>query len=855
MPNQLTFTVKPHLPERLAPLAELAHDFWISWHFDAIRLFMRLDNELWLQSRQSALRVLGEVSQQRLQELAQDAAFLAHLDRVYANYRAYLEAEPWYQGPRDEVVAYFSMEFGLDVTLPIYSGGLGVLSGDHLKSCSDLGLPVVGMGLLYRTGYFRQHTSKDGHQHETYPWNDFYNLPLTLCTGSEGAPLTVTVELGAEHAVAQVWRARVGRIHLYLLDTDIEANEPSIRHLTGQLYVADRRVRLRQELLLGIGGVRALRALGVSVGATHMNEGHSAFLGLERVRSLMAEPGLSFAEARQAVWGTNVFTTHTPVPAGNESFDRELVLDQAGPLRAALGLDEREFLALGQVGADGGDDREQFGLTPLALRLAAHCNGVSRLHGHVARRMWRGLWPGVPADEVPIRHITNGVHPRSWISHDIQELLIRYLGPSVEKHDPEVSLWDQVDNIADEELWRTHERRRERMIWFARQRMVWQLRTEGAAEADVRAAELALRPDALTIGFARRFAGYKRSGLLFRRPDRLTRLLNDRERPVQIIFAGKAHPNDGQGKEMIRNIIQFANEHDLRSRLVFLDDYDINVARYLVAGCDVWLNTPRRPHEASGTSGMKAAVNGSLVVSTLDGWWDEAYRPEIGWAVGSGETYTDEEMHDEVDVDALFSELEQIVIPLFYDRNIDGLPRAWIAKMRRSMKAVGQHFSAQRMVAEYQRMFYEPALKHGRRLGTDGYAAAKTLARHLAKLEQHWPGIKFEELATASPRTLLVGDPLVVTARVRLPGLDPDDVQVALLHGRLANSYELDDGEDSIRDGESTVMELVERDGEVVTYRAETTCQTTGRLGVTGRVLPAHPDLIHPFLPGLFVQA
>ncbi|MDE0447763.1 MAG: alpha-glucan family phosphorylase [Spirochaetaceae bacterium] len=845
MSQRLTFTVKPNLPPRLSPLATLAEDFWISWHFDAIRLFMRFGNELWTGTNQTPVRLLTEAPQEQLDELERDESFLAHMDRVYASYRAYRDAAPWYRGARDAVVAYFSMEFGLDVTLPIYSGGLGVLSGDHLKSCSDLGLPVVGVGLLYRTGYFRQHVTMEGQQKESYPPNDFHNLPLTPCTSTDGTPVQVAVELGHERAFAQVWRVQVGRVSLYLLDSDIEINDPSARRITAQLYVADRRERLRQELLLGVGGVRALDALGVPVAVTHMNEGHSAFLGLERIRALMRAHGLSFAEARQAVWSTNVFTTHTPVPAGNESFDNHLVLDQAAPLRGELGLNEEEFLALGRAGHD------EFGLTPLALRLSAYCNGVSRLHGSVSRSMWSGLWPDVPVEEVPIRHITNGVHPRSWISHDIQDLLERYLGSPDEKYGPEVSVWEQVDNVADEELWHTHERRRERMIWFARQRVVAQLRREHASERDLQAAEVALRPDALTIGFARRFAGYKRAGLLFRRPERLVRLLTDQERPVQVILAGKAHPNDHQGKEMIRHIVQFVADHDLRSRLVFLDDYDISVARYLVSGCDLWLNTPRRPHEASGTSGMKAAVNGSLVLSTLDGWWDEAFSPDIGWAVGAGESYADEEVQDEIEADAVFSELEQNVIPMFYDRGIDGLPRAWIGKMRRSMKQVGQRFSAQRMVAEYHRMFYAPALAQARRMADGGWRDAIDLARYLGRLEQHWPAIAVERLASNSPQTLRVGDRLEVTADVRLGGLSAAEVQVSLYHGTLRARNA---GADAITGGECAAMELVAQDGETATYRAQAVCHTTGRVGATVRITPTHPALAHPLVPGLFRQ-
>jgi starch phosphorylase len=503
----LTFTVKPNIPPRLSALEELASNLWISWNFEAIRLFMRLDYETWIASRQNPVRMLGLVSQKTLEEAARDDSFLAALDTVYGKFKRYQSVERWYTGPKEGIIAYFSMEYGLDEALPSYSGGLGVLSGDHLKTSSDLGLPLVGVGLLYRQGYFQQYLNIDGFQQESYPENDWYNMPVHLCRDVAGKPLTVKVELAEHSVLAWIWEVKVGKNSLYLLDTNIESNPPQLRPITASLYGGDRETRIQQEILLGMGGIRALRALGLSPAAVHMNEGHSAFLGIERIRILMKEAGLAFSEAWQAVWATNIFTTHTPVPAGNERFTAQLMERYFKGISSELGLTWQEFLALGRE--DPGNDGEDFCLTVLALKLSAHNNGVSRLHGEVSRTMWRRIWPFIPLEEIPITHITNGVHPRTWITHDMVDLLDRYFGPDFHDEHTNLEIWDRIGRISDEELWRTHERRREHMVAFARKRLIGQLERRGLTSAEISQAEGALSPYALTISFARRFATYK----------------------------------------------------------------------------------------------------------------------------------------------------------------------------------------------------------------------------------------------------------------------------------------------------------------------------------------------------------
>ncbi|MDL2228793.1 alpha-glucan family phosphorylase [Treponema sp. OttesenSCG-928-L16] len=845
--NISTYTVKPKIPPSLRALDELARNLWLSWNYDAVQLFIRLDYDCWMQSQQSPMKTLGMVSQKRLEQVAKDDSFLAALKEVHERFLKYKRGNTWYRGSRKDVVAYFSMEYGLDVSLPIYSGGLGILSGDHMKTSSDLGLPLVGVGLLYRQGYFRQYLNADGYQQESYPENDWYNLPVELRTDKSGQPLKISVDMAGRIVVARIWEAKVGRSSLFLLDTNTPENAPDLRNITSALYGGDKETRIQQEILLGVGGIRALRALKINPAATHMNEGHSAFLGLERIREVMVERGFSFGEGREAVWPTNIFTTHTPVPAGNERFDIALMEKYFRSWTQILGIPWHDFLALGREQPD--NDHESFCMTILALKLAAYSNGVSRLHGEVSRHMWKGLWPALPLNEVPIGHVTNGVHPRTWVSSGMVELLDRYFGPQFEDSPEDFSVWDRMNRISDEELWRTHERRRERMVAFARDRIRVRLKRNGAVERKVQQAEDALSPYALTIAFARRFATYKRGNLLLRDPERLLRLLKDNSRPVQLIFAGKAHPMDMPGKDLIKEIIHFAEEHDVANRIVFIENYDMTVARYLTSGADLWLNTPRRPLEASGTSGMKAAMNGVLNCSVLDGWWDEAYTPEVGWAIGRGEQYEDPNLQDEVESKALYDLLEREIIPLFYQRGRDGLPREWIQRMKKCMQNIGPSMSSHRMLMDYSNQFYFPALKNFRTMEKNNYEEAKSTAAYFAKLRDSWGSLSISNIQSNAKPVMQRGDALTVSASVELGALSPEDLMVELYYGTVSNQS------GSIENAQKVEMKASEREGSAYIYRVKIHCENTGFQGHTVRILPKHPGLVHPYRTGLIKWA
>jgi starch phosphorylase len=849
----------PSLPGPLEPLREIAYNLRWAWDHDTIELFRRLDAELWEASGHNPVRMLGMIEQEKLEAVAADDAFLAHLERVRQDLESYLRSEhSWHRRTHTRsdrfLAAYFCAEFGLTECLSIFAGGLGILAGDHLKSASDLGVPLVGVGLLYQQGYFRQYLNEAGWQQEEYEDNDFYNLPLWLVRRPGGEPAMVEVDCGRRVA-AQIWQARVGRVSLYLLDTNIAANpRPEDRDITDQLYGGDLEMRLKQEILLGIGGYRALAALGLEPTVFHMNEGHSAFLALEHVRHLMQRFGLSFAEARQLAAPSLIFTTHTPVPAGHDYFPPDLMERYFESYYRELGLSRSEFLALGRQ--DPNNETEHFCMTVLALRLAGASNGVSKLHGDTSRKMWAGIWPGLPAEEIPIGYVTNGVHFRSWISYEMNQLYDRYLGPHWREEPAEAALWKRVESIPAEELWRTHERRRERLVAFARRRLKEQLRRRGAPLAEVEAAEEVLDPDALTIGFARRFATYKRATLLLRDPERLARLLNDPARPMQVIFTGKAHPKDAPGKQLIQQIAMLAQRPEFRRRIVFLEDYDMAVSRYLVQGCDVWLNTPLRPKEASGTSGMKAAANGVLNVSTLDGWWDHAWREFdggsglTGWAIGRGETYDDAAYQDEVEAQALYEVLERDVIPTFYERGRDRLPRRWIARMKASIGRLCHYFNSHRMVREYMEAFY--LIGHNRflRLAEDGAARARLLAAWLDRIQRNWAAVRVESVTAESPGTVSVGKRFRAEARVHLGELTPEDVTVELCLGPLDSAGE-------ITHPVATQMEAAGRDeqGRILYVAESVTCHRSGLHGFTVRVLPFHPDLSVAFLPGLITWA
>lgn len=706
-------SVVPSLPPKLGRLRELAYNLWWTWDGETTELFRRLDPDLWQTTGENPALMLGTVSQRRLEEAANDIGFLAHMERICRRFDEYIgDKQTWYERAHtaagEMCIAYLSPEFGLTGCLPIYSGGLGILAGDHLKSASDLGLPLVGVGLLYQQGYFRQYIKRNGRQGELYPSNDFYNMPIQLQRREDGTPMTIQLAYTSRQVTAQVWRAQVGRVPLFLLDTNLPTNSREGRRITKRLYGGDLDMRLRQEIMLGIGGIRALDSMGILPTLCHMNEGHTAFVNLERIRILISRYGLSFAEARELVSASSIFTTHTSVPAGIDEFPPKVIDKYFCDYYPLLGLSRDEFLALGRQNPK--DKNEPFCMAILALRLADQANGVSRIHGEVSRRLWQHIWPGLPEDEVPIASVTNGIHLRSWVSSDtIAPLLDRYLGERWHEEPLNPDVWQRIDDIPDEELWQAHEQCRQRLVAVARQRLRAQLERQGVPTSEIGMANEVLNPEALTIGFARRFAEYKRPTLILRDSERLRSILTNRDRPVQLIFAGKAHPDDKLGKELIKKVIRFARQEELRRQIVFIEDYDMTLARYLAQGVDVWLNTPRCYQEACGTSGMKAAANGVLHMSVLDGWWAEAYQPNIGWAIGRGEEYDDSEYQDEIESQAIYHLLEKEIIPLFYERGDDGLPQEWVRRMKAAMRAICPRFNADRMVREYCEHFYIPA--------------------------------------------------------------------------------------------------------------------------------------------------
>jgi starch phosphorylase len=852
-----TFTVLPHLPVRLQALQKLAYNLWWCWNHDAVALFRRIDPDLFEAVDNSPVKLLSAMDQSRMEQLQDDEGFLAHMDRVEEAFDIYMTGPTWFRetfgnAHPDYNIAYFSAEFGINESVPVYSGGLGVLAGDHLKSASDLGIPLAGVSLMYREGYFRQYLNVDGWQQERYPENDFFNLPLIpefkggagRDLAATGEPLLIPVPFPGRTVYARVWRIQVGRVPLYLLDTNIAENNPEDRTITARLYGGDHDMRVRQEMVLGIGGVRALRAVGKPPTVCHMNEGHSAFCGIERIRLLMEETRLDFHAAREAVSAGTVFTTHTPVPAGNDVFAPQMIEHYFGHIIPQLNIDRQEFLGLGRQNPR--DPNEPFCMTVLAIRLANVTNGVSKLHGQVSRKMWRHIWPELPEAEIPITSITNGIHSPSWISPDMMQLYERYLGLHGEARPTDHSVWKRAEQIPDAELWRTHERRRERLVAFARGRLKQQLKHRGAPPAEVARADEVLDPDALTIGFARRFATYKRGTLIFRNLERLSAILNHKERPVQVIFAGKAHPRDHGGKELIAEIQHIARRPEFRRRIVFLEDYDINLARYLVQGVDVWLNNPRRPLEASGTSGMKVCSNGGLNLSVLDGWWVEAYAQDNGWAIGAGEEYTDLTYQDDVESRAIYDLLEQEIVPLFYNRGSDGLPRGWLKMMKRSIASICPFFNTNRMVQEYMEKCYWPSAQRFDMLTADNLKKAAQLAQWRKRLAEAWPRIKVEAVQADGADPMRVGGQLQVKARVSLGGLSPEDVEVQLFHGLLDSFGEIPNPRTA-----SMSHNGAPEAGATWAFHGTIPCRTSGHHGFAVRVLPKHPDLANPLEPGL----
>jgi glycogen phosphorylase len=700
------------IPEKLKRLPEIAYNLWWSWNNDARALFRQLDLTLWRNTQHNPVQMLREITLERLEEAARDSAFNRHYHKVLLSLdREMANGHTWFHGRyphlTEKTIAYFSFEFGLHNSLPIYSGGLGILSGDHAKETSDLGLPFVGVGFMYPQGYFHQRLPSHGWQEAVYQQIDMDEAPILPVRDAEGEEVKISVEMAGQPVYARLWHVQVGRTPLYLLDTDVDENEPWDRELSARLYSGDSELRIRQEIMLGIGGVRALRALGIQPAVWHMNEGHSAFLLLELIREKVAA-GAAFEEAAAAVRARAVFTTHTPVTAGHDAFAFHMVEKYFIGYWEQLGLDRNQFMDLGKHQEAWG---QAFNMTVLALRLAGQANGVSKLHGAVSRAMWHPIWPDRPVEEVPITSITNGVHVATWIAADLDELFSRYLSPDWLQQQDDPVIWQRLLDVPDDEFWYLHVRLKHKLMDFLRERV--RQRWLGGAEdpIQVMTGGTLLDPDALTIGFARRFATYKRSTLIFRDLQRLQHILLDKHRPVQLIFAGKAHPADDPGKALIQAIYNLAKHPQLGGRVAFIEDYDMHMARYLVQGVDVWLNTPRRPREASGTSGQKASLNGVPNLSVLDGWWEEGYNGANGWAIGSPDGPEDPEEQDHADATSFYQTLEDEVVPLFYQRDRDGVPRGWVELMREAIRSNAPQFSMRRMVKEYTEMLYIKALE------------------------------------------------------------------------------------------------------------------------------------------------
>ena len=839
--------VFPVMPDRISRLYELAFNLWWSWNQPAQTLYRVIDPTLWDEVNHNPVRFLSQVDPAKLTNLTHDTAYLTEYDRILAEFDAYMHPDTpsWFKTAHadmvDQTIAYFSAEFGLHEALPIYSGGLGILSGDHCKAASDLGLPFIGVGFLYPQGYFIQSITREGQQEASYEKLHFSEVPATPATNAKGEEVVISVDLPGRRVFAKVWRIQVGRIPLFLMDTDVDPNQPSDRDLSARLYGGDHELRVAQEIVLGIGGVRAVRELGYNPFAWHMNEGHSAFLGLERMRELIQGFGLSFAEAREAVAASGIFTTHTPVPAGNDAFGYDLIDKYFNQFWPQLGLSRDEFLLFARQTQDWG---ESFSMTVLALKTSGGHNGVSKLHGAVSRKMWEFLWPGVDAEEVPITSITNGVHTQTWLAPELWEVFTRYLGHDwLEKLD-DPQIWQALDNVPDQELWEVHSKLKVKLLDFIHERTKQYRLEVGEGPREVAQAQNLFDPKAFTIGFARRFATYKRATLIFRHADRIKKLLNDPKRPMQIVFAGKAHPADEPGKAFIQQVVKISKEEGFDGKIVFLENYDMNMARYLVSGVDMWLNNPIRPLEASGTSGQKASLNGAPNASILDGWWPEAYNGKNGWALGEERTYQDQNTADEADSLDLYEKLEEEIIPLFFDAGSDGVPTGWVSVMKESIKTIAPVFSTRRMVKDYTDLLYIPAIEHYQTLSQETFSKAKELAVWKRHFQEAWPEVSVEAHAPHDGK-LPIGGKVKIDAWVRLGRLTPDDISVELISAH--------DQDGTLLDQTPAPMQLnsqTRSDGSVH-YVGEYTTTTGGSRVFAVRILPNHPSLFNKHELGL----
>jgi starch phosphorylase len=824
------FVVRPALPQQLSRMQELSSNILWAWEPAIRALFRRLDPALWKESGYNPVIMLGRIAQSTLEKMAVDPRFVAQYQFACQRFDSHMKYPP--TSIDGKAVAYFSAEYGLTECLPVYSGGLGILSGDHMKSASDLDLPLVGVGLLYQFGYFRQNLNADGWQQERYFENDFYSLPVQPAMGDDGRQKLVYIELPTGPVAIRLWTLAVGRIKMIFLDTNTTENaRVEDRGITAQLYGGDNDMRVRQEIVLGIGGMRALEAMGYKPTVFHMNEGHSAFLALERIRLFIERQGLRFDEALEAVRVNNVFTTHTPVPAGIDLFDPGLMFHYFNNFCQGAKIDFDSFMALGRRNAK--DTGEPLSMAILALNTSAYRNAVSKLHGEISQEMWNGLWPSLPVSETPITWVTNGVHAPSWVNGDLADLYDQYLEPDWRSRWNDKAMWKLVRDIPDDELLEMHRRRKRRLIAFVRERQVASAVRRKAAAAEVRYSAEVLDPHALTIGFARRFATYKRATLLFRDVDRLRKILGNAERPVQILIAGKAHPRDQPGKTFIREIAQLARDPQLWKHIVFVEDYDMKVARELVQGVDLWLNTPRRGEEACGTSGMKAAMNGVLNLSVLDGWFDEAYEISGGWAIGDREPYSEDQ--DAIHASNIYYLLENEIVPLYYAQSEGGPSGEWVRRMKESIMNLTPQFDARRMVDEYSRKLYDPSHANWMWMEGGNFEEARSRARWNQRVREVWPQVRFADMGPAPSGPVMSGKPIPVRAALYLAGLKPEDVRVECLIGAVSTGG-------SLENTQVVPLPSARIEGETAIFEREIIPEQTGRLGYAIRVSPNHDD-------------
>ena len=837
-------TVNPQLPKRIGRITEIANNLWWSWNTNFLRLFKMIDIDLWERVDKNPVKFLKLVSQEKLEQASINQQVLKQYDKIVNDFDGYMNSKnTWfskkYPNNKNDIIAYFSAEYGLDETIPIYSGGLGILSGDHLKSASDLGIPLVAVGLLYKNGYFHQKIDGYGNQQSIYKDIDLMNLPINPVKDEKGEELKVLLKLPGKNLYLKVWKINVGRITLYLLDSDIPENtDEDYRNITLRLYGGDQEMRIKQEIVLGMGGVNLLRTLGLDPNIYHMNEGHSSFLLLEVIKNIIKEKKVSFDIARDITSAKTVFTTHTPVPAGNDIFPMELVEKYFKGYWTKLGIDKDTFLHLGTKPNDTLDSGFNMGI--LALKIAGKKNGVSKLHGAVSRELFGDVWPAIAANESPITYVTNGIHTCTWLAPNLKELYNKYLIPYWQDNIQIQETWKKIDNIPNEILWEEHQARKNKLLKLVKENVTNNMKENGISYEEINEITSKLNPNALTIGFARRFATYKRATLIFRDLERITQILNNSEKPVQLIFAGKAHPADKEGQELIRYIKEISMKPQFKGKIFVLENYNIGIARYLVSGVDVWLNNPRRPMEASGTSGQKASVNGVINFSVLDGWWAEGYDSKNGWTIGTNDEYSSYDIQDDADSNSMYTTLENKIIPTYYDKASNGISEKWLRIMKNSIISTGGRYSTSRMLCDYTDRLYMPLIDVYKKYYSD-LSEVANLNEWKTKMQINWEKIKIEQLNNMDNISIDAGNKIEVTCKVILPDISADNITVETYAGRITDKG-------TIENITIMPMDLIEKNEEKreYIYKAKLELTTGGNYGYTFRVMPKHNMILDP---------